>query len=151
VGKHKGLALYTIGQRKGIGIGGIGPFYVVRKDYKKNQLIVADPEHEKELYSKELICKNVNWVIGGPKLPLKCQARIRYQGELKNVEVLNLEGRKIGCSEYRNIGRSDVRNIGCSETRKCVVKFQKSIKAVAPGQSVVFYKNNKVLGGGIIS
>jgi len=140
VGEHKGLALYTIGQRRGVGIGGIGPFYVVKKDYKKNQLIVVDKKHVKELNSSELVCKNVNWVFGGaPNVPLKCRARIRYQGGLVLCEVNR------PASTRSNRGEQTGKQIN-----RWVVKFREPIKAVAAGQSVVFYKGQEVLGGGEI-
>ena len=123
VGKHEGLAFYTIGQRKGIKIGGIGPFYVVDKDFKNNALIVAKSEYAPELYKKEMIIEKVNWVSGKkPKLPLQCKVKIRY---LHPTTLATIRDNK--------------------------VIFDKKQRAVTPGQSAVFYKQNKVLGGGIIT
>jgi len=80
IGEHQGLPLYTIGQRKGVEIGGIGPFYVVKADYKTNTLYVTKNRDDKALYKNELIAKNVNWLSGKePKLPLQCEAVIRYR------------------------------------------------------------------------
>jgi len=82
LGKHKGLPLYTIGQRRDIGIGGTGPYYVIGMNRRKNQLIVSGKKNDKNLFSKELIVKKVNWISGNiPKLPLKI---VFY----KNDEVL---------------------------------------------------------------
>lgn len=126
VGEHEGLPLYTIGQRRQIKIGGIGPFYAVKMDYKKNILTVTDKFDDKILYRKELEAKNINWVSGEkPKLPLKCKARIRYLHPTQNCVVFQ-------------------------EKNRYKVKFLKSQRAVTKGQSIVFYKGNELLGGGII-
>jgi tRNA-specific 2-thiouridylase len=79
LGEHGGLPLYTIGQRKGIKIGGNGPYYVVKKDSKKNILVVGS---EKELYSKKLRLKNISWIAGKPKFPFKTLLRTRYRNPL---------------------------------------------------------------------
>ncbi len=131
LGKHKGLAFYTIGQRKGIKLPG-GPFYVLRKDLKRNFLIIT--KNEKSLYKKELIAENVNWISGKtPKFPLKAMAKIRYRHKPALV-VINKQ----------------------KEGRIKVV-FAKPQRAITAGQSVVFYlpagkasKGEEVLGGGII-
>jgi tRNA-specific 2-thiouridylase len=125
LGEHKGLWFYTIGQRKGIGLSG-GPWWVVDKDLKKNLLIVT--KNEKDLLKKELICKNVNWISGKePKLPLKVKAKIRYKTHLAKAAIF--------------------------PTRNKIYKviFEEPQRAITPGQSVVFYKGEEVLGGGIIS
>ena len=126
LGKHEGLAFYTIGQRKGIGLPG-GPYYVLDKDLKKNLLIVT--KNEKDLYKKELIAKNVNWISGKvPKLPLKIKAKIRYRHQPTLVALTY---------ELKNL-----------KTYK--LTFQKPQRAITPGQSVVLYKGEELLGGGII-
>ena len=77
IGRHEGLWFYTIGQRKGIGLNS-GPYWVINKDIKKNLLIVT--KNEKDLYKKELIAKNVNWLAGNSlKLPIRVKAKIRYR------------------------------------------------------------------------
>jgi tRNA-specific 2-thiouridylase len=126
LGEHKGLWFYTIGQRKGILLSD-GPYFVLDKDLKKNVLIVT--KNERDLYKKELICKNVNWISGKvPKLPLKIKAKIRYrQKPALAIITKNLEAR----------------------TYKLL--FSKPQRAITPGQSVVFYKGQELLGGGIIS
>ena len=126
VGEHEGLPLYTVGQRRQIKIGGIGPFYAVKMDYKKNILIVTDKFDDKILYKKELEAKNINWISGTkPKLPFKCKARIRYLHPIQSCIIFK-------------------------EKNRYKVKFLKSQRAVTPGQSIVFYKRNELLGGGII-
>lgn len=122
VGEHEGLPYYTIGQRKGIKIGGIGPFYVVDKDFKNNTLIVARSEHAPELYKKEMMVEKVNWISGKSKFQLKCKVKVRY---LHPAMPAIIQGNKI--------------------------IFDKPQRAITPGQSAVFYSRNEVLGGGIIA
>lgn len=125
ISKHKGLWFYTIGQRKGIELAG-GPYYVLDKDLKKNLLIVT--KKEKDLYKKELMAENVNWISGKePVLPLKVKAKIRYRHELAS-----------GTLNYHQ------------EPKTYHLIFERSQRAITPGQSVVFFKRGEVLGGGII-
>ena len=127
IGQHQGLPLYTIGQRKGIKIGGTGPYYVAKFDYQSNILYVVDRYDDKILYGQELFAKNVNWLAGTwPKLPLICQAVIRYRH--KPVKCV----------------------ITKTSKNKFKVKFTQPQRAITPGQSVVFYQGEEVLGGGII-
>ena len=126
LGKHKGLWFYTIGQRKGINLPG-GPYFVLDKDLKINLLIVT--KNEKDLYKKELICENVNWISGKEqKLPLKIKAKIRYRSRLAPATLT----KTLNPKTYNLI-------------------FEKSQRAITPGQSAVFYRNKELLGGGIIS
>lgn len=120
VGDHQGTWFYTTGQRKGIGLAG-GPYYVLKKDPKKNIVIVT--KNEKDLYQNKSKFKNANWILGKkPKIPIELTAKIRYQ----------------------------------SSSAKCVLKnnnvviFDKPQKAITPGQSIVFYQKEELLGGGII-
>lgn len=125
MGEHQGLWFYTIGQRKGIRLPG-GPFYVLNKDSKKNLLIVT--KKERDLYKKELIFKNVNWISGKkPKLPLRVKAKIRYRHLAASATITK-----------------DLK------PKTYALKFDKAQKAMTPGQSVVFYRRDEVLGGGII-
>ena len=127
LGEHKGLPLYTIGQRRDIGIGGTGPYYVIGINKRKNQLVVSNNKNDKNLFSKELIAKKVNWISGNvPKFPLKIKAKTRY--------------RMKECQAVVNKIKS-----------KYIVKFSKPQRAVMSGQSVVFYKGSEILGGGIIA
>jgi len=126
IGKHQGLWFYTIGQRKGISVlakasadKGFLPYYVLDKDTKKNTLIVT--KNEKDLYKKELIIKDVNW-ISKVRLPSKVMAKIRYRHKLASAVV-----------------------------NKNKVVFLKAQRAITPGQSIVFYKGQELLGGGIIT
>ena len=130
IGRHPGLGFFTIGQRWGIGLNlfpkeqSQGPFYVLKKDLKKNTLIVTTKE--KDLFKKELIAAEINWIFGRPpKLPLKVKAKIRSQQ--KQVEAL--------------ISRAG---------KRIRVNFKKPERAITPGQSIVFYKKEELLGGGVI-
>lgn len=125
IGEHQGLWFYTIGQRKRIELPG-GPFYVLDKDLKKNVLIIT--KNKKDLYKKGLIAKSINWVSGKePKMPLKVKARIRYRHSEASATIKKQKNGRIK------------------------VVFSRIQRAVTPGQSVVFYKGQELLGGGIIS
>ena len=127
IGEHQGLPLYTIGQRREIRIGGTGPYYAARLDYKKNILYVVKDYDDPILYGQELTATEVNWVSGkSPELPFSCEAVIRY----RHPAVKCLITKKVK-NNYQ-------------------VEFKKPQRAITPGQSIVFYKGNEVLGGGII-
>lgn len=135
VGEHQGLAYYTIGQRHGVGVSGASePYFVVGKNIKKNELIVAPQKDEKNFYKKELVVYDLNW-ISGVKFPLKCSSRIRYRAPLEKCEVFN---------------PSSLLPLNKGRKGGVVVKFSKSQRAITPGQSIVFYRGDEVLGGGII-
>lgn len=127
LGRHKGLIFYTIGQRKRLGLGGQPqPLYVLKLDIKKNQLVVGP---DKELYQKELFAENINWIASKFKLPssgLKLEAKIRYGHKAEPVIVYPYSQNKVK------------------------IVFQKPVRAITPGQSIVFYRKNELLGGGVI-
>ncbi len=126
LGTHKGLMFYTIGQRKGIEIGGIGPFYVVKKDFKKNVLIVS--KNQQDLMQKRLTIKNVNF-IGGKKFIGKCKIKIRSTVyPPAQAEILRL----------------------CGRAKMAKIIFKTSQRAITSGQSAVIYKGNELIGGGVI-
>lgn len=127
VGQHSGLPLYTVGQRKGVEIGGVGPFYVVRADYKNNTLHVTNNPDDPALRGKELVIEEINWLSGRePKFPFKCQAVIRYRHPAQACVL------KKGKNGYE-------------------VVFSEPQRAITPGQSAVFYRGDELLGGGVIS
>lgn len=126
VGEHQGLPLYTVGQRKGVEIGGVGPFYVARCDYDSNTLIVVRDGDDPHLFTKQFTVREMNWIGPVRKYPINAQAVIRYRHQ------------PINCSIDEPVN-------GISS-----VKLEKSQRAITAGQSAVFYKGNEVLGGGII-
>jgi len=127
VGEHSGLPFYTIGQRQGISVGGIGPYYVTQLDFKKNRLWVTNEPDDPLLFRKEFIVRDLNWVAGrGPKLPFPCRVKIRY-GHPSQRAVLKV-----------------------SNKARVRVEFEEAQRAITPGQAAVFYKKKELLGGGII-
>ncbi len=129
VGQHQGLMYYTIGQRQGLGIGGPGePWFVVGKDLENNILLVVKGKNHPELYHSSLIADELHWVSATPPgLPLSCTARIRHRQQEQKCHL----------SEY--------------EDGKIKVDFEQPQRAIAAGQSVVFYQNDLCLGGGVIT
>ena len=127
VGQHEGLYFYTIGQRKGIEIGGIqNPFYVLDKDLENNALIVT--QNERDLYKEKIRVENVNWISGKvPELPLEAEVKIRYRHE----PVLAIITNDLEFGSYD-------------------LDFKEGQRAITPGQSAVFYQKEELLGGGII-
>lgn len=124
IGTHEGLAFYTLGQREGLGIGGGTPYYVVEKRPATNELVVASNYHP-ALYRSKLTASQLNW-FEEPTLPVKCKARIRYRQELQDCELV------------------------ASDQSVLSVRFDYPQRAVTPGQSIILYDGEKVLGGGII-
>ncbi|MFH0854513.1 MAG: tRNA methyl transferase PRC-barrel domain-containing protein, partial [bacterium] len=161
IGEHHGLSLYTIGQRKNIGIGGACPYYVVEKNEKKNILIVSEDKDDPLLYKTELYAEDVNWISDKePKMPMKIKARIRYRHEAMDATVVKLEGKECEYDKKykeRKLEISFLPKLKCRQENwkleigdRYIVKFKKPQWAITPGQSVVFYKGDKILGGGII-
>ena len=129
VGKHDGVAFYTIGQRKGLGIGGAGEaWYVVGKDIPRNVVIVDQGPNHPALFSDCLTAAELSWVSpkGPPSLPLKCSSKIRYRQ-----------------SDHETLLKEIHRDIA-------FVEFPSPQRAVTPRQSIVFYDGDVCLGGGII-
>lgn len=126
IGRHQGLLSYTIGQRKGIKVGGSGPYYVLERDYRRNVLVVINEEKDKKLYSDIVTCDRVSWVSGQePALPLAVEAVVRYNAKPVAARVFR-------------------------EGRGYEIKLADAQRAVMPGQSVVFYQGDELLGGGVI-
>ena len=125
VGKHSGLSQFTVGQRKGLGIGGqkdiLGKWFVFKKDLKNNILYVSTDEQK--LMSSGLIAKNINFINPIEQKTFDCNAKIRYRQQDQQVTVDVLDDDKIK------------------------VSFKTPQRAIAIGQFVVFYKDNICLGG----
>ncbi|PKG97557.1 tRNA 2-thiouridine(34) synthase MnmA [Paraglaciecola sp. MB-3u-78] len=132
IGKHEGLMYHTLGQRKGLLIGGMKeygeePWYVVDKDIQRNVLIVGQGANHPRLYSTGLLANQLHWVDRkGPEQAIKCSVKTRYRQQ------------DIPCQITPNTDGS------------LLVEFDEPQKAVTPGQSAVFYQNKMCLGGGII-
>jgi len=141
IGRHQGLPLYTIGQRKGIASGGSGPYYVAKTDYKTNTLYVVQDGHDPRLYNDHLAAKNINWISGKPpKFPFTCQAVIRYRHPAVKCIITP--------TKYSPLIRG--RKRGGVRANEVQVRLAKPQRAITPGQSVVFYQGDQILGGGII-
>lgn len=131
LGTHQGLMYYTMGQRQGLGIGGVAaaaedPWYVVAKNLETNELSIAQGNNHPMLFSHSLTTHEIHWIGDeAPELPYKCKAKTRYR-QPDQACTITLEG-----TGYR-------------------IHFDEPQRAVTPGQSVVFYQDNVCLGGGVI-
>ncbi len=133
IGEHQGLMHYTLGQRKGLGIGGQSgaseaPWFVVRKDIRRNRLLVAQQHDHPLLLSNGLEASQLHWISGSPPqdIPFICTSRIRHRQPLQACKITHLEG------------------------NRCQVHFEQQQRAITPGQSIVFYHGDDCLGGGTI-
>ncbi|MDM8522594.1 tRNA 2-thiouridine(34) synthase MnmA [Desulfococcaceae bacterium HSG8] len=125
LGKHNGLHLFTVGQRRGINCPASEPYYVVRIDSAKNRLVVG---FKKDMLSSECRVTGINWICKEPEFPVHnvlTRLRYRHSGALSTVYPA---------------GRHTV-----------VVRFEAPQTAITPGQGAVFYREDEVLGGGIIT
>ena len=131
LGEHRGLMYHTIGQRQGLGIGGMAerreaPWYVIKKDLERNVLVVAQGNEHPALFSSSLTVQDIFWIAGNaPTLPLRCRAKVRYR-------------------------QPDQDCVLQASDQGFQVAFVDSQRAVTPGQSVVFYSGESCLGGGVI-
>jgi tRNA-specific 2-thiouridylase len=124
LGQHQGLAHYTIGQRKGLGISSSQPLYVLEKDSQSNTLVVGESG---ELGKTDCIAKNVNWISGeAPKNPFRALVKIRYKA----------------FPAWANITPID--------EQQALIVFDQAQRDITPGQAAVFYVDEVCLGGGII-
>lgn len=121
LGTHSGVANYTIGQRKGLGIAAPHPLYVTKLDVSRRQVCVGS---NAELFTTTLTACDAHWIYK-PNFPATLQAKIRYGSRTATCTV----------AEEKNFLR---------------VKFKKPVRAITPGQSIVFYDGEEVLGGAII-
>lgn len=135
IGTHNGLMYYTLGQRKGLGIGGLKnsdeePWYVIEKDLINNILRVAQGHNHPAMFNHTLETSQVNWIeeiepaIDSEKGRLT--AKIRYRQSDQSCQLIKIDG-----SRYK-------------------VRFDEAQRAITPGQSIVFYQNEVCLGGGVI-
>jgi tRNA-uridine 2-sulfurtransferase len=125
LGRHAGIAGYTIGQRRGLGVASTNPYYVIALEPETNRVVVG---RAPDLYRRELTATNVNWLsIDAPTQPLRCLVRIRNQHPPAPAQLVPN-------------GDDEV-----------MVRFDDPQRAVAPGQAAVFYDQDLVLGGGVIA
>lgn len=124
IGEHKGIAFYTIGQRKGLGISHKKPLYVVRIAPEENTIYVGE---KKDLFSKKFSVNNLNWVsIEKPKRNLECYVKIRYKHTPAKAKI------------------------SVKDLNYAIVEFDEPQLSITPGQSAVFYEEDILLGGAII-
>ena len=124
LGQHEGLAFYTIGQRKGLGIGAPEPLFVLRLDAADNAVIVGPAA---ALGQTQLTASQVTWGVGQPlTAPVELQARIRYKAHDVSATVIPLTPDRVR------------------------VTFENPLRDITPGQGVVFYDGDACLGGGIV-
>ena len=123
IGQHKGLVYYTIGQRKNIRVAAEKPYYVIKKDFIQNHLIVG---HMGELGRDQMVVNNLNWIYKQPKMPFTCDVKIRYRSPYVRcrIEIASESAIKVNLSQ--------------------------KLRDITPGQYAVFYSGDEVLGGGII-
>lgn len=129
VGHHEGLMYYTLGQRRGLGIGGGGNgqrWFVVEKDVKNNRLIVSQGEDMDKLYTTSADADEATWISGeAPGTELDCMVRLRHRQPLQKCRII-IDGSRVH------------------------MDFAEKQRAVTPGQSAVFYLGDVCLGGAII-
>jgi len=124
LGQHDGLAFYTIGQRKGLGVSSPIPLYVLEKDLERNALIVGD---QSALGTSALIADQVNWISGmQPAAPFRGQVKIRYKAPEASATITPLSS-----GQFK-------------------VQFDEVLRDITPGQAAVIYNDDICLGGGII-
>jgi len=124
LGKHRGIIHYTVGQRKGIGLAADEAFYVLAVDSARNRVVLGS---DSDLYKSVLTASEVHYISDtAPELPIAVEAKIRYSAKAVPALLQEAEGGKVR------------------------VVFENPVRAITPGQSVVFYRGETVIGGAII-
>ncbi|HXH30247.1 MAG TPA: tRNA 2-thiouridine(34) synthase MnmA [Bacteriovoracaceae bacterium] len=127
LGQHDGSCFYTLGQRKGMGIGGPGEaWFVVSKNHERNEVVLAQGQDHPALYADGLWAIELNWLVTPPVGTFKCKAKVRYRQPERACTVTVYDDR-------------------------IQVVFDRPERAMTPRQSVVFYQGDICMGGGIIS
>jgi tRNA-specific 2-thiouridylase len=127
LGQHDGTCFYTLGQRKGMGIGGPGDaWFVVAKNFEKNEIILAQGQDHPALYADGLTAVELNWLKLAPTGTFKCKAKVRYRQPERPCTVTVMD-------------------------QMVKVVFDQPERAMTPRQSIVFYDGEECIGGGIIS
>jgi tRNA-specific 2-thiouridylase len=126
LGQHDGTCFYTLGQRKGMGIGGPGePWFVVAKNHERNEVVLAQGQDHPALYADGLTAVELNWLRGPPTGTFRCKAKVRYRQPEQPCKV-TVEGATVS------------------------VVFDSPQRAMTPRQSIVFYDGDDCIGGGVI-
>jgi tRNA-specific 2-thiouridylase len=120
LGRHEGTHRYTVGQRKGLGIAWSEPLYVVEIDPTNNRVVVAEQQH---LFAEGLLAVDASWVLRPPEPEIECGCKIRYRHQ------------PVACC------------VQICDDGICEVRFAEAQRSITPGQSVVFYHGDEVLGG----
>lgn len=127
LGRHDGAIFYTIGQRRGLGLGGGLPYYVTGKDMDRNIVYVTKQLHDEALWQRELRLTSLHWLAVAPKAGEQFMVRTRYRAPLVSASVVSVEKNEL------------------------TLILEEPERAVTPGQSTVFYKSDVVIGGGIVA
>lgn len=125
VGRHEGAIYYTIGQRRGLGVGGGLPYYVVGKNMDKNEVYVSQNLSNEELWTTEVDLTDVHWIDQEPEAGKTYGVRTRYRAPLVSAEL-------------------------AKQDTKWILRLKDPVRAITPGQSAVVYDADTVLGGGIV-
>jgi tRNA-specific 2-thiouridylase len=129
LGRHHGIAFYTVGQRHGLGLASGKPLYVIKIEPEYNRIALGS---ERELYNQKVVAKNLSWIAGEPPPePITITAKIRYKSREAEATIFPIRH----CEQSEAISK---------------VWFSQPQRAVTPGQAIVFYNGEKVLGGGTI-
>jgi tRNA-uridine 2-sulfurtransferase len=143
VGRHEGSVYYTLGQRRGLGLGGEGDrWFVVAKDLQKNIVFVERGTEHPALFCDELTATEMSWVSGvTPQFPLRCRAKTRYRQPDQDCTIVAFEDGP--GTQNAQLGQNNL-----SKTIRVI--FDQPQRAVTPRQSVVFYDGDVCLGGAVI-
>ena len=130
IGEHSGLMYFTIGQRQGLGIGGVrnypeAPWFVVDKDLSRNTLVVAQGQDHPRLFKRYARLSSIFWVNDAPRIPAQFTCKHRYRQDDQACTLIHTDS-------------------------GFVIEFEQSQRAITPGQSAVFYSGAVCLGGGVI-
>lgn len=131
MGEHQGLMFHTIGQRQGLGIGGVAnaaqePWYVAEKRIADNTLVVVQGNNHPLLFANSLTATETHWIGREPVYPFKCKAKTRYRQQDQDCTVTKAADNNL------------------------MVSFDQPQRAITPGQYVVFYTDDHCLGGAVI-
>ena len=128
IGHHDGAIFYTFGQRHGLNLGGGLPFYVVGKNMAKNEIYVSRNLNNEEFFRDKIELIDTHWINNSPEILQNYEARFRHRGQLVDCKFIQIN----------------------TKNNSATIELSQSQRAIASGQSVVIYRGNVVIGGGII-